>query len=74
MQEHQGPGEEVPRPSPSSRGGGRGGLISDEFAARFFRTSRLVANAVYDNVGKVASNVRSTIERILTPDQGRPKT
>lgn len=74
VQEHQGPGEEVPRPSPSSRGGGRGGLISDEFATRFFRTSRLVANAVYDNIGKVASNVRSTMERILTSDQGRPKT
>lgn len=64
----------MPRP-PSSIGGGMsgGGLSPDEFATRFFRTSRLVATAVVNNLGKVANNVRTTIDKILTSDQGRPK-
>lgn len=64
----------MPRP-PSSVGGlgGGGGLSPDEFATRFFRTSRLVASAVVNNLGKVANNVRTTIDKILTSDQGRPK-
>ncbi|XP_024369354.1 uncharacterized protein [Physcomitrium patens] len=63
----------LPRP-PSSIGGlGGGGLSADEFATRFFRSSRLVATAVVNNVGRVASNIRSTIDKIFTSDQGRPK-
>jgi hypothetical protein len=64
----------MPRP-PSSIGGlsGGGGLSADEFATRFFRTSRLVASAVVNNVGRVANNVRTTIDKLFPSDQGRPK-
>lgn len=62
----------MPRP-PTSIGGVGGSLSPDEFATRFLRTSRLVASAVMNNMGKVANNVRATIDKILTSDQGRPK-
>lgn len=64
----------MPRP-PSSIGGlGGGSLSGDEFATRFFRTSKLVAAAVVNNVTRVANSVRTTIDEIFTSDQGRPKS
>lgn len=63
----------MPRPSSSIGSMDVGGLSANEFATRLFRTSRLVASAVVNNVGRVANNVRSTIDKIFTSDQGRPK-